>query len=95
MGELPVDGLTAPISSLVPGPNTAGQICDFGDAVGAEALAVEDTNLDLGLVEPATMLGRVVDIEAVPEVTSALLAVVSGDRLHEVCAQLFPRVVDK
>ena len=61
-GEHPVYSRSAGVALALPG-------CDFGDEAFAavdspvEALAAQDSNLDFDHVEPACMLGRVMELE--------------------------------
>ena len=64
--ELPVDAGRAGVALFFPGCHCVGQGLLVGyAAVGA--LATQDAELALGDVEPAPMLGRVMDLQAVPD----------------------------
>ena len=65
-GELPVDlGLDA-VSGRLPSRDLVAQDPEGGDAA-VEALTDHDAELDLGDVEPTAVLGRVDELEAVPQ----------------------------
>lgn len=78
--KLPVNSELVTIDPAVPGAGFALQRLQIGDASFAEALTGEQTDLDLGLIEPASMRGCVVDCEAIPDPVSRRLAVVVGQR---------------
>ena len=61
--KLPVDSDLVTIHPAVPGAGFALQRLQIGDAPFAEALTGEQTDFDLGLIEPASMSGCVVDVK--------------------------------
>ena len=56
------------------------QHLQIGDASFAEALTGEQTDFDLGLIEPASVRGCVMEREAIPDPVSRRLAVIVGQR---------------
>ena len=83
--ELPARGLAVKllvdcdpvaIHPAVPRARFTLQRLQIGDASFAEALAGEHTDFDLGLIEPASMRGCVVDREAVPNPVAGGFAIV-------------------
>ena len=65
-GELPVDLALDAVSGRLPGRDLVAQDPEGGDAA-VEALTDHDAELDLGDVEPTAVLGRVDELEAVPQ----------------------------
>src|SRR5665647_78958 len=65
-GELPLDGPLQGVSSLLPGIDLVAQELSAVDAP-VQASATEDADLDLRHVQPAGMLGRVVELDAAQE----------------------------
>ena len=61
-GEAPADGAAPGIAGGVPGGDARGQGAGVGDAP-REHLAAEDRQLQLGDVEPAAVLGGVVQLK--------------------------------
>ncbi len=70
------------------------QGCDISDSPLAEALAAEEADLDLRLVQPASMFGCVVDRESVPQPASGLLAEPFHQRLAGVRGKVVHDQVD-
>ena len=64
--EPPVDSYPVAIHPAVPRVRFALQRLQIGDASFADALTGEQTDFDLGLMEPASMRGCVMDRETVP-----------------------------
>ena len=56
-----------PIDLTVPGAGLPSQDAQGGDSALAQALPGEQADLDFRLVQPAPVLGRVMDREAVPD----------------------------
>ena len=65
-GELPVDLCLDAVSGRLPSRDLVAQDPEGGDAA-VEALTDHDAELDLGDVEPTAVLGRVDELEAVPQ----------------------------
>src|SRR5947209_1072068 len=59
--------LTWDIHAAVPGFCLLPQGCETGDAATAETLPREDPDFDLRLIKPASVSGRVMDGEAIPD----------------------------
>ena len=64
--EVPLDGPLFGISRLLPGINFGLQKFATGNA-SIQALAGEDANFDLGHIQPARMLGCVMELHAAQE----------------------------
>ena len=64
--EGPLDGSPQCVSRLLPGIDLAAQELPAVDAP-VQALAAEDSNLDLRHVQPTCVLGRVVEFDAPQE----------------------------
>ena len=64
--EVPLDGPLFGISRLLPGINFGLQKFSTGNA-SIQALAGEDANFDLGHIQPARMLGCVMELHAAQE----------------------------
>jgi len=78
----PVDCARVTIHTAGPGAGFSLQRLQFGDASFAEALTGEQTDFDFRLIEPASMRGRVVDRQALPDPVSRRLAAVVGQGLR-------------
>ena len=78
--KLPVDSDPVTIHPAVPRTSFTLQRAQIGYASFAEALTSEQTDFDFRLIEPASMRGRVVDREALPDPVAGGLAVVVGQR---------------
>ena len=70
--EGPVDFDSIAVHAAVPGATLTPQSFQIGDPPGAEALAGEQTNFDFRLIEPASVRGRVMHREAIPDLTAEL-----------------------
>src|SRR6266852_5652636 len=60
--KTPLDAASSGIAPLLP----SGDFCDEGSLLGStarQALALQDSDLDLGHVQPARMVGRVVELD--------------------------------
>lgn len=73
-GEAPLNDLPFAVGHFVPGRCLFLQGFDVTDAAVSQALPRVHANGDLGLVEPAGMLGRVVNLESIREFPGQLLA---------------------
>jgi hypothetical protein len=69
------------------------QHLQIGDASFAEALTGQQSDFDFRLIEPASMRGRVVDREALPDPVSRRLAVVVGQGLREFDTLIWPTLM--
>ena len=58
--EFPFDGGLGVVGALVPRRGFCGEFIEGSDSSLAEALPTEETDFDLGLVEPASVLRGVV-----------------------------------
>jgi hypothetical protein len=74
----PVDSDLLAIHPAIPGARFPLQRLQIGYTSFAETLAGQQADLDLRLIQPASMSGRVVDGEAIPDPVSRRLAVVVG-----------------
>ena len=70
--EDPVDFDSITVHAAVPGATLTPQSFQIRDPSGAEALTSEQTDFDFRLIEPASVLGRVMHREAVPDLTAEL-----------------------
>jgi hypothetical protein len=76
------------IHSPTPGLGCFAQRDSIPDSTLAHALAREQTDRNLGLVQPASMLGRVVDCESTPQPAPSVLAEPFDDRLPGMGTQI-------
>ena len=76
------------IRASIPSFGLTAQVHDVPDPAFAEALAAEKTDLDLRLVQPASMFGRVVDGKALPQPSARLFAKSVHQRFAGVRAQV-------
>ena len=67
------DRVAEAIDSAIPGKGFAAQGFQVGDAPIAKTLARINTDFDFGLIEPASMNGRVVNSETSPDFTTRFL----------------------
>src|SRR5215216_4893960 len=65
-GEAPVHRRLRLVALLLPGRDLAGQGRAVADAP-VQALAAQDRQLDLGLIEPTAMPGRVMELQLAPD----------------------------
>ena len=82
------------IGTAIPGFGLTAQVHDLPDPAFAEALPAEETNFDLGLVEPASVLRGVVDREPAPQPASVTLAEPVRRRLAGVGREVVEHQVD-
>ena len=73
-GELPVDRDVIAIHASIPGFGLAAQHHDVPDPTFPQALAAEQADFDLGLIEPASMPGRAMHRESFPEPSARFFA---------------------
>lgn len=76
----PVDSDPGTVQAAIPRPRFPFQFRQIGDLPFAEALSREQSDFNLSLIEPATVCGRVVHSEAVPDLVAELLAEQVGQR---------------
>ena len=76
------------IHTPTPGLGCFAQRDSISDPAPAHALAREQTDRNLGLIQPTSMLGRVVDRESTPQPAPGLLAEPFHDRLAGVRTQI-------
>src|SRR6266542_4119525 len=93
-GELPIDAASAAAGAGVPRARSAAQLGERRNAVAAEALTRPEADLDLGGIEPASVLGRVVHGEASPEPAPVQCTEGVGERLLAVGVQVVHHEVD-
>src|SRR6266852_8530899 len=72
--ELPVDEHASAVRPAIPRAALPAECRQIGDSSFAEALPGKQADLDFCLVEPASVFGRVVHGEAIPQGAAALLA---------------------
>src|SRR5664279_1963297 len=65
--KLPLDGDPVAVHAASPGPSLLAQASDVSDSAFSYALPGKQTNLDLRLVQPASMLGSVVRRKTLPQ----------------------------
>ena len=87
-GEVPVYGDSHTVHPAAPSFSLAAQGVDAGNSTSAQALPSEEADLDLGLIEPAAVLGCVVDRQTVPDLAPVIRAEVVGERLPAVSENL-------
>src|SRR6266496_2673112 len=93
-GELPIDAALAAVRAGIPGASPAAEFAEGRDAVTTEAFARPKPDLDLGRVEPARVLRRVVHGEAPPQPTTFQGSEGVGERLHAVGVQVVHHEMD-
>ena len=76
--KLPVDSDPVTIHPAVPRTSFPLERAQMGYASFAEALTSKQADFNLRLIEPASMRGRVVEREAIPDPVPGRLAVVIG-----------------
>ena len=77
------------IRTSIPRFGLTAQVHDFPDPAPSEALAAEQADLDLRLIQPASMLGRVMHGKARPEPSACFLA----ESVHQCFAGVGAQVV--
>jgi len=92
--EFPFDGGLGVVGALVPCRGFCGEFIEGSDSSLAEALPAEETDFDLGLVEPASVLRGVVDREPAPQSASVTLAEPVRRRLAGVGREVVEHQVD-
>jgi hypothetical protein len=80
-GEPPVDFDTVPVDLAAPGPRFQFQDGQAWDSAPSQTLPGEQADLDLCMVQPASVRRSVVNREAVPEIAALLLPEVIGESL--------------
>ncbi len=68
-----------PIDVAVPGAGLPSQDAQGWNSALAQALPGKQADLDFRLIQPASMLGRVMDREAVPDRTASLFSEIIGE----------------
>ena len=76
--ELPIDFDVSAVRAAIPRAAFLAERGQIGDSALAEALPGKQTDLDFRLVEPASVFGRVVYGEPIPEGAAPLLAIEAG-----------------
>ena len=76
--EAPIDSDLVTVHPAVPGARFSLECLQIGYPSFAETLTTKQADFDLRLIQPASMRGRVVDCEALPDPVSRRLAVIVG-----------------
>src|ERR1700756_863756 len=92
--EAPVDPGAGAIDAAIPGAGFAAQGLEVGDSAAAEALAREQADFDLRLVEPTAVDRRVVHGEAFPEFAASLAAITVGEGFAAVDVEIIHHQVN-
>src|SRR5919205_3261177 len=79
-GEAPLDRAPLAIGPALPGGGLAPEHRQVWDVAPADALADQQADGDFRLVQPAGVLGRVVDAQPVPQAAAQFLAISVGQR---------------
>jgi len=87
-GELPLNGSPIAVCAPTPGFGLTAQLANISDSAFSQALAPEKTDRYLGLIQPASMGGRVVHRKAIPQPSSNLFPKAVSQRLAGVGAQV-------
>jgi len=77
------------IGTSIPSFGLTAQVHDVRDPAFSEALAAEQANLNLSLIQPASMLGRVMHGEARPQPSARLFA----ESVHQCFARMGAQIV--
>src|SRR5665213_187711 len=94
-GELPADSDVTAIHASIPGFGLTAQRNDVSDPTFPHALAAEQADLNLSLIEPACMFGRVVHREPFPEPSARFFAKSVYQRFTGVGAQIVQDQMDR
>jgi len=86
--ELPLNGDPIAVCAAIPCFGLTAQLANISDPAFSQALAAEKTDFYLGLIQPASMSGRVVHREAIPQPSANLFPKAVGQRLAGVGAQV-------
>src|SRR5215470_11929055 len=86
--EAPLNGSPMTIHTPTPGLGCFTQCDSISDPALAHALAREQTDRNLGLIQPTAMFGRVVDRESTPQPVPGFLAEPFHDRLAGMRTQI-------
>ena len=92
--ELPLDEGPLTIDLAVPRAGLGLQRGQIRDPALAQTLAGEESDFEFGLIEPAPVLGRVVNGEAAPEERAEFCAQVAGQRFAAVNIEIVDHQVD-
>src|SRR5258708_17057042 len=92
--ELPVDLESRAIDAKRPGARLAAKRPQVGDSSAPQTLPREQTDFDFGLIEPASMDGRVVHRESIPDLGTHLGAKSIGQRLAGMDVEVIHHQVD-
>ena len=92
--ESPVDLDSGAVHAPIPGPGLLPKHLQVRNSSGSQALPGEDPNLDLGLIEPASLSGGVMDAEAVPDFPAEFLAEQVGERLPAMNVKVIQHQMD-
>src|SRR5689334_742171 len=82
--EAPVGAGAGAIDAAIPGAGFAAPGGEVRDSAAAQALAREQTDFELRLVEPTAVEGRVVHGKALPQLAAGLRAIAVGQGLAAV-----------
>lgn len=92
--EPPVDGDAVAVHLAVPGLGFPSKLAERRDSASAQTLAAEQADLDLRLVEPASVFGRVMHGEPVPQPAADLFSEALHDGLAAVRTQIVQHQMD-
>src|SRR5271167_4961251 len=87
-GEFPLDCDAVAIVAPIPGFGVSAEGSNVPDPAFAEALAAEEADRNLRLIKPASMLGRVMNGEPLPEPSARRFAESVYQRFAGVGAQV-------
>ena len=87
-GELPLNRDAVTICLVIPCLGLSAQRSDIPDPAISETLAAEEADLNLSLVQPTSMLGRVMHGEALPQPSASFFAESIHQRFAGVGAQV-------
>ncbi len=90
----PVDGDAVAVHLAVPGIGFPSKVAEGRDSALAQTLAAEQADLDLRLVEPASVFGRVMHREPVPQPAADLFSETFHDRLATARTQIVQHPMD-
>ena len=76
------------VGATIPGFGLAAQCGNIADPAFPQALAAEEADLDLSLVQPASMFGRVMHSKTIPQPSTIRFAETVNQRLASVGAQV-------
>src|SRR6201987_6185343 len=93
-GKSPVDDHLIAIDRPIPSAGLAPQQEQARNSALAQALPGEQADFDFGLVQPTAVLGCVMDVKAIPQITALLFAEVVSEGLATVDVKVIHNQVD-